>query len=503
MLGYGRSHGGRVGHRDGFAVISALLILVAIGTLAAGAGTLSFMNLRAAQNAQLQAIAEFRAEEGLDVALIVLAQLYVLNPEGRENPLALPQESVLRQWFEDYEGTPDYRYRLVRFDTPGPDPDSGELVVEGFVQREDGAFAARHVVTARVSARTVTGDRSVLQTRVGPGLVSPGIIRVNGEGRFRLNVHAGLDFLAGGTGYAGFTYVAGVGRECGITKFEDPETGETLEGSPSVECGEGGPPVVPEFEWESVHEAYQDVACTYEITAMTGSLNRLDADFYSGAMDESIVCVDDGLDVTFSSGTLRNVTIVGGPNTTVRVAVGSEASAFSESSLGVRIIAQDVELVGAQGNRPSTPLSGENEIYARGNVRLDRGVTATETTPDGQLVVGTTIQAGRDVVHRGDGNSGIAAFIKANRRFCRGGGGNFGTFTGTIEVADIDVPTSVSQFSGSGAQWSCGNNVEAIRVDGAGRDFTFRIPTNADTTSTTTTLDAETVADAITVLQRR
>ena len=436
----------------GFAVVTALLVLVAVGVLAAGAGALSLLNMRLTQNTQMQTIARYNAERGLDIALIALAQMYVQDQaEGATVPV-LPDRDDLVALFPA-----DDRYTLVPESYVATE-DGGQVAVLGVVRGSDRSVLAQYRASARFAWISVFSDDDDTVVTPGPGWITNGDIFVAGKGFFRLNMHAGGDVEASGTGYSGFSYQAGT-EICEINVVaEDDGSGEP----PSAEAlvcrtEQDGPDISP-FDWQTVRDRYPlhgEVRCDDSFDGPTVTQNIV-----GGVGDPYYVCLPDGADVTFS-GTLSNVTIVGGPTTRVTLSGRSEPNpSVVDSDLGVRLVAGDVTLDG------DSAMTGRNLIYARGNVRLEKDIEGvTEDAMAGRplaTAVTTSIFAGNDVAMRGSGNWGIVAEIFANRKFCRAGGAN-ADFIGTITVADETIPEYYADASIEG----CEDDWEAIRIMGA------------------------------------
>ena len=433
--------------RSGFAVVTALLVLAAISTLAAGAFFLTITNLRLAENNQAQTVARYNAEKWLDVTLMVVADAYV--ELGR-----LPTETELRPFLID-----DGQYALTRYNVNGT---VGEVQVTGFAGRGDAAAAVtRHPVSARFEG--TTGASGVPG---GPGFITPESINVSGASRVLLNMHAGGSLNISGNVDTGdpeagqlFSYMSGTGQ-CSLGT-----AGPCLSGQ--------DPPVVDPVLFDDLYDDAWDEYCSSgpNIVEPGGTSTRT-----INAVAGGVYCLRPAASRKNYelSGMLHNVTVIGGANTVVTVRAGSTGPDPSdpENDLGLRLYAGDIVLT--SGNT----LGDRNDVVSRGNVVLDRGVTATEeVADDGRTltVVKTLIRAGNDVVFTGSGTSGTFAEIIANGKFCRSGNGG-ARFIGSI-TAGAGTPLGTNL---SGGQQVCASDRDAIDFRGGG-GWTASLPDRFDT----------------------
>jgi len=456
--------------RQGFAIITALLILVAVGALAVGAFFMTITNLRLAENARTQAVAKYNAELWLDVALMVIADGYVQLGE-------IPSLAQLTPFLIDSD-----EYEITRYDVNGTGT-VGEIQVTGRAIRGDaGAAVARHPVSARFLATNSSGG-----SPGGPGFITPADINVSGASTLLLNMHAGTSLNVAGNVNTGnpalgqlFSYKSGTGN-CSL--------------GTAGQCEEGAdPPVVVALDWESEYADAWAEYCTGRPVLPVPSGNNTTT--VSVTQPGSVVCLPDTGRFNIAGGPLRDVTVVGGPNTQVTVSAGSERALFTTSDpddIGLRLVAGDVILT------PNNTLQDRNLLFARGNVVLNRGVTQTqieEEDEDGVMrefvVVKTLIRAGNDVVFTGSGTRGTYAEIIANGKFCRSGNGG-ARFVGAITAA-AGTPYGTNL---SGGQQVCASNRAAIDFRGGG-GWTASLPDRIDTRDPT-----DPVPIGLTVLARR
>jgi hypothetical protein len=462
----------RVGAWNGFAAVTALLILAAIATLAVGGFFLTMTNLRLAENARTQAVARYNAEKWLDVALIIIADGYV---ELR----ALPTRAELNPFLIN-----DLEYEITRYSV-NPEKTVGEIQVTGRALRGDGSIAARHPVSARFQG--VTSARNV----AGPGFITPGSISVDGASTLLLNMHAGRSLVVGGN-----------------IATEDPITGQLytyMSGSGDCKLGTAGgcldgqdPPVVDAVDWNKEYSAAWTTLCGGAANREPPSSDGIRS--IDNVAVGAVLCLGENLvngqpvrtRYEINGNDLRGVTIVGGPNTTVTLRAGSRAVEPPDTTLkdlGVRVIAGDVLLTA------DNTMRDRNEIVARGNVVLDRAVTKTEeVNAEGRTltVVKTVIKAGNDVVFAGSGTSGTFAEVTANGKFCRSGNGG-ALFVGSITAA-AGTPNGTLLTLGN---HTCPEDRNAIDFRGGG-GWVARLPDAFDTGG-----EPQPVPTGITIVARR
>lgn len=452
----------------GFAAVTALLIMVAIAVLAVGASFLTITNLRLAENARTQAIARYNAELWLDVALLAVADGYVELG-------FMPSLEVVEPFLIDSD-----QYEITRYSVDA-DGGGGEIQVTGLAPRGDsGASVARHPVAARFVGATSEGTSS------GPGFITPADIAVSGASTLLLNMHAGEDLTVSGDVVTGdpsagqfFAYKSGTST-CSLGTAGDCLTNQD-------------PPAVPVVDWQARYDAFaagtfaasdesEDTYGGYcDRTMDAPARDRDTLDVF--AVEGEVICLPETGQFRIV-GNLSGVSILGGAGTLVTLADGSSGGASTssgEADLGVRVIAGEVVL--ASGGT----LQGRNEIYAAGNVILNRAVTATTSEDiDGDgtndVLVKTYIETARSVVFSGSGTSGTYASILANGKFCRSGNGG-ARFIGSITAgADLEA-ASLLERNYLGNNDDCGDNDAAIGFNGGG-GWVASLPDGFDTPTT-------------------
>lgn len=452
----------------GFAAVTALLILVAVGVLAVGATFMTITNLRLAENTRTQAVARYNAELWLDVALLAIADGYVALG-------AMPSRAVLEPFL-----IASNQYELTRY-TINAAGDGGEIQVTGLAPRgDDGASIARHPVSARFVGVTSEGSAS------GPGFITPADISVSGASTLLLNMHAG-----------GFLSVTG------NVDTGDPSAGQFfsyLSGTGACSLGTAGdclnnqdPPVVPVVNWQARYNALQGgtFPASGDSESVFGPYCPVpEYSIPSGSNTTSIVVPDGAVvclpesgrfSISGVGGTLRGVTIMGGAGTLVTLTGGSSGGAITssgEGDLGVRVVAGEVVL--SSGGT----LNDRNEIYAAKNVILNRSVTAvTNEDIDGDgiddVLVKTYIETERNVVFSGSGTSGTYASVLANGKFCRSGNGG-ARFIGSITAGADLVGAAALSRNYLGNNDDCPDNRAAIDFRGGG-GWIASLPDDFDT----------------------
>jgi hypothetical protein len=433
----------RGARQGGFAIITALLVLVAISALAVGAFFLTSTNLQLAQNVRTQAVAKYNSEKWLDVALIMLADGYVKLDR-------LPTRTELEPFLIQSDEFEITRYSVNSSGTVG------EIQVTGRALRgESGGPVARHPVSARFEGARASGA-----SNAGPGFISGQDIEIDGASTFMLNMHAGRDLTISGNTKLGplFSYMSGT-ETCDLGT-----AGECLKNQP--------PPYLPPLVWEDEHKKLFDEYCADQPIHPVPHNS-----FTFGVVaPNSVICLPESGHFIFSDvSVLKNVTIVGGPFTRVTLEAGSGGiNPEAGEDQALRLIAGDIILA------PGKELSNRNQVMARGNVILNRGVTyapVEEIDEDGvkriRAYVQTLIRAGNDIVFAGSGGSGTYAKVIANGKFCRSGTGG-GRFFGTIIAAAGDAYGT--EFKSQNYQCGAG---AAIAFKGGG-SWTASLPDGFD-----------------------
>lgn len=158
-------------NRKGIAIVSVLLLMLAVFTLGIGALVLSRLNLNISENVRSNSIVRYNNESGVDAAMVALEQWYVANGvfpvTGASTPDILADLSVVAE---------------------GDDP---TFTVYDYVRHADDVAAFRAISTL------VNGAEYVTETLVGieftsgtpgssapSGLVSEGVVTINGSSTY-------------------------------------------------------------------------------------------------------------------------------------------------------------------------------------------------------------------------------------------------------------------------------------------------------------------------------
>ena len=337
----------------GIALVTVLLVMLAIFGMGVGITFLAQLNLRIAQNNQLNAIARYNAETGLDTALAILAR------EFKENEGVLPDAAELAAVFP-----PTAEYRIAAYEKF--DDENARVAVIGFAGgRAEYRTEARlqGVITPQISDE---GDLGLF----GVGLVSESSIKIAGGGNPKPYLR--MSIWSGGSVEANQTTVdAGADLEAGYnaraaTSTCDLKVGECIRHSP--------PPDVPTPDFAALRAEFIDRygPCTKTVTS---NYTLLDAESV-----DTVICLEGNATLTIPGGrVVRNLVVIGGPGTTVKM--GGDAVPHTENPsgnmLGVAIISDKVEFT-HQGNTYPT-FKGENTIVAKQELKFAVDVLATES----------------------------------------------------------------------------------------------------------------------------
>ncbi len=480
----------------GIAIVSVLLLLVAVGAVSAGIGAMSVFNIQVSQNLRTQAVARATAEQAMDTALVALAWEF---RETRDLPGSIGA-------FRDLLPT-SAEFAVAQYDYfpsvgVGNKPEA-VIRITGNVLR-GGAVIAQRTVAARVQGVIEATTTNRPGSGLGVGFVTNDDIVVTGGGTFLLGMHAGGNIDVNGTVViGGFSYLA-VG---------DCRLGGT---ATSVNCVEGPHPNVPAFDYEESRremllqlsgltpEEYDTdtpaPACAdlpNAVVAAAGS-GRSNRPTIINAISDKTYCLSDGFYEV--RGSIGNGALIGSDRSAVKLTadVNPTLSTAFDNEWGVRVAVGDIELAG------SSPLRGRNEILARAGVALNKGVTTVtvESDEDGRALeyVKTFIGAGLDVAFTGVGGTTTAIAAVANRAFCQNGQGG-GNFIGTVNVSGT--------FSGNARDFTelslnsqlCGNSASGIEFNGK---TVARLPDGMTLPETGNPSTETTFADlGIAVLSRR
>lgn len=426
--------------RDGFAIVTSLLIMIVIAGLGAGAVFLTTTNLRIAENTRSAMVAQYNAEAGLDLALVALATSY-------RSDAALPSLAQLRARVPDIGG-----FEVTELALDG---------AQGIVRvRGVGPNGAAHTTGARFEAVDaqvdVTADADPLS---GVGFVTNGDIFLPGNGTFDLSMWAGGTVEA--TGGRSALGVGRVGRAAGLLCRIGRTNCNTNEPPPDV-----GPFSFDAGRTVLETEAGGADACTITLPASVGSYTL------TAATDE-VVCVGPSVHLTLL-GNVTNTYVIGHEST--RVSFQGDAAPATPDGVGVKIAAGRVELTGGT-------MRGENTVFAVDGLLLEKNVLSHDR------VVRTVLATESDIRLNGGGNRNAYATFRANGTFCFNG--TLNRFIGSVvTMSDPNVPDPIC------------SQPEGIRVSGSITEASLPDEVdNPNTPSTTTVSDVD--AAGIKVLARR
>lgn len=485
----------------GFALVTALLVLTVLVTLALGGAFLANMNLRIAENTRTQLIATSNAQEGLDVSFIAMARSYRnwLESEiaGSGTVGELTEGDLFDETVAQMPATGDYDLlELESFEPIVGDASRATAIV---VVRGVGPRSAEHISRARVET-VVSASSSGDPGQFSDGFVTDGQIEFNGTGAYDINFYAGSLVDVNGNSTIGAGFVAESLGSCKIGKttcttllsedakdlplfawepyamylLNDPTALlEAKDVDPtSVDLGPTSrldSPVASADPLAALQSAVNlsaidasesvagpsasGVKCTEYVGSSTTFLS-LDSSY-----DGATVCLEPNTSVTIS-GTATGVFVVGDMSTSVNLTANSSPEGGDPSKLGIAVIAGDVDLTDGGTKKDPNSLTGRNFIYSYNSVDFDKGVLAVNPsggTPDSYAR--TIIASQGDIDMNGAGNANVvnAVFWTAGS-WCING--RIGTFRGTV-LSNVD-----DSNTGDG----CNSGDEGIRGNGSIKD---------------------------------
>lgn len=390
---------------SGFALVTSLLVLVALTSLGIGAFFLTNTNLRIAENARSNAIAYYNAHEGLDLVLLAVAQEYQMRGDS-----SWPTVEEIRDRLPL-----GAQFELLELDMDEPDSDGlipgASVTVQGFGPRQ-----ARYETGARFVGQLSEFEApGPSDPRFGTGWVTESGITVNGNTEFSIGLWAGGDIIGSGGAarvltIAGFLQAAG---DCNIAVEGD---------SKEFKCESGAAaPEVPLFNFQ---EALEDLEADRPLCDFTFPGKGKGPFSLGAAHVDKTICIEDGKSVTFT-GTARGVYIRGSRTTTVTFE-GFTATGTSEN-FGVKVAAGTI----IPGKNSNVTFNGVNTLYSANDFVANSSGFVTRGTQVGSDVYVNTLFAteGSYVIDKaGDPFSGI---IWANGSVCKEGGGGT-SFVGAI-----------------------------------------------------------------------
>ena len=403
--------------RQGFALVTSLLILLVLSGLGVGAAFLANVNLRVAENTATQAQARFNAQEGIDIAFLLLAREF---REERALPSGGSAALDRAAFLNAFPGFETAAYELVGYQVFGPDPDVDDSYETARVQvRGIGARGAEHVAEALIEAvaRIVPGGEgySVFEE----GFVSNGDCDIAGRPQIGVNFHCGrdIDIRAG-------SFVDGA---------KGTAVGECTGGGV---CESGGPaPEVPLPDFDSLRQeiiAYaEEEVLGFDMdtcVAPTGAT-------FSGS--NAVLCLEPGQEITIT-GNVRDLIVIG--DETTRVVLDAVAGDPNDTSVnGVTVVSGDIKF----HTNLDVPCDSEDDlIWTNAEFHGTNTIVAKEEICFGQNVTSrdfyarTFIVTEDDFTLRGTGARDIIASFWVGGTFRYNGTPN--TFKATV-VANTTI----------------------------------------------------------------
>ena len=436
--------------REGFVLVTSLLILVVLTGLGAGALFLTSMNLRIAENTRTSTIAQYNAYEGLDIALLALAREYRLREDTTWPTLAQVRNRM--------PPNSPFTIESITYDPA----DAGGIVPGGtIVVVGEGPRGSSYETAARfqgaLSPLEVDRDADPL---FGTGWVTEAQIAIKGNTTFTIPLWAGQSISAqatkviasaGNFAHSGFV---SAGSPAGCTIFS--------RGSKYVQCQSGEePPSVPRFVFESGLDELAEEAGV-EFPACSGpnvhtfeTSQTVSADSYP---PDATFCL--GEDVTLTiTGTATGLYVLGPRSSTVHmmfnsVPASTDPEAEDRDRVGVKIAAGTITQ-----DTGSYTLSGENTLFAANSIMYQN--TGSAMTNPG--VISTLIATEGNIEFRGSTQGTLNAVIWANGSVCKTGGGGL-NFGGTI-LAGGDFVAGLSSNCTQGIYWNGGGGGQFTAID--------------------------------------
>lgn len=199
-------------HRKGIAIVSVLLLMLAVFTLGIGALMLSRLNLNISENVRSNSIVRYNNESGVDAAMVALENWYVANG-------TFPVSGG---------GTPDLLADL----TVQADGDDPTFTIYDYVRHADDVASFRALSTLLNGAEYITETLVGIDFTSGTpgsgaprGLVSEGVVTINGSSTYiDAGIHGNGGFDIKGNVTDDF-YVCVDGSDADDDPDRDPATG--------------------------------------------------------------------------------------------------------------------------------------------------------------------------------------------------------------------------------------------------------------------------------------
>lgn len=415
------------GRRSGFILVTSLLVLVVLAGLSAGAFFLTNMNLRIAENTRSATIAQYNANEGLDVALLALAREFYEREDGSWPSLAELQARVPA-------GSP---YRVVALELDpvnslGVSP-GGVVTVEG-----TGPRSSLYETGARfVGELTPIEIDPTANPLFGTGWVTDSEIQLNGNTSFTIPLWAGevlegssTKVLASSGNFAHSGFVGGQPATCTIHRHS------------GVNCTRGQqPPVVPVFDFDETQARWRaDERPTCSVTYTSNATYAA-----SVGLPNQTVCLGPGVTLIVT-GTATGLYVMGPRDSTVDLRSNTVPSGGQPDGVGIKVSAGQILL----GNGDKD-LQGANTLFSASDVEIRRlGASAL-----GASTVSTLIATEGDIsVENVRGT--LYAALWTNGSVCKQGAGGL-SFAGSILARGEDPrPGTLCNNRNTGIYWNGG-----------------------------------------------
>lgn len=391
--------------QQGIALVSSLLVMVAVLALGLGSLFLTQVNLQIAENVRGNAAAQANAEGGMDMVLFVLREHYREHGAFPQEVSNAPSVEGLNYILEAYErATPDRATIRVR----GLTASGAEYLTESLLLAESGE--GEH---ATASAPPYFAE----------GLVAEGTVTVNGNSTY---TNAGI------LGYRGYT-LNGVRANQFEVCNEDGQcsrlnnanevpvaakqgiSGYTCNSNPLSLCHQGTPihlRNIPEdqridiVEYEKIRDASKsECTRTYRSGHPLPPLNNLQDVTNAGFKSDAVVCVENG-GVNFPNNVdLSNVTVIArdsinfnGSSNLDNVTLISEQAGVNlgrTQADNLRVFSQHSLNINNQAN-----FAGQTTLASAGSVTFNGSTKAIQAS-DGTEGVGMAVIAEGDITFNG------------------------------------------------------------------------------------------------------
>lgn len=457
--------------KQGIALVTALLVMVVITVIGVGSLGLAMMNSRIAENVRAAAVAEARAETGVDAAIVMLEHAYSDN--GKKFPASVGGKFPSTLSIPRIDNAASFIAADYTYVTPA-DQRSFTLTVKG--RTASGGLHRSEVYVA--------GTSGIPRLR---GLVSEGLIRVTGNSTYTdADIHSNAEYDLGGSTFSECTARNGDGscqravaispNDIPVTTGNNPIGRCSLRGGSSTVCSGGmarktRPPHTVTPDYLGIRDAailssdvtkatptrsgttstLNGIKCDYVSTSSIAPLSSLLVSLLSTLTSNHPVLCFDGSGVTLP-GSLSNVTIIAKngvsftstptlTNSTIISRTGSVNIGGKANINSSKIFSQgDIDVSGTQ-----TEIQGVSTLASASNISVG-GASKAYTASDGTKSIGLAIIAEGNVT--ANGRSDWFAEVRAGGDFTKNGtAAMYGGVEakGSITVnGGIDVDTGLS-----------------------------------------------------------